>query len=168
MCIHERRFSSINSLFHSSSFDIRALNLVGAMEFSRSNRFSCILTDSITRLCKNGKLVALVAFLSLFLNACLVLLVAYSLQPLVLGLAAAARQSTGRSSFTPRIVFDLVQMTRLLHHLRKDAALPFAVEVAFILAFSTISFFSIISTILISAKNLSPTELLSMIWRQGL
>ncbi|KAH6819263.1 hypothetical protein C2S51_002866 [Perilla frutescens var. frutescens] len=150
------------------------------MELSGSNRFLAILSESIKLLPKNGKLMASVAILSTFLNAVFLLWFAYSVQSLVRGMAAATRKSlmpepnsfhsTSRGSFMPRTGFNPVQITHLLHHLREDAAVLFAVEVAFVLAFSTISFFSTISTILISAvsyngKNSSLKELFSMMWR---
>ncbi|KAI3446674.1 hypothetical protein Pfo_003339 [Paulownia fortunei] len=77
--------------------------------------------------------------------------------------------SADPSSFTPTAGFNYsAQITGQLGHLKEDFALLLAVQIAFFLAFSMISFFSAISTILVSAssytaKNLSLKELFSII-----
>lgn len=129
------------------------------MQFHRSNRFLSIVRDSIKLVAKNRKLIAFIVFLSVILNVIFVLLFARSVQTLVHNLNASFRSF----SLSSRRGFDPNKRTHLLlHNLREDAAFLFALEVAFILAFSTISFFSTVSY---NSKNSSPKELFSMFRR---
>lgn len=182
---------SINSLLHSSEQNTlevvysSKVNLGGAMEFFGLRSCSTILSESIKLLPKNGKLMAFIAIFSAFLYSSFVSLFVYSTQSLVVDMVATSQQSfmpdpssfdpdsfnsADPSSFTPKMGFNPAQITGQLDHLREDFAILLAVEIAFILAFSIISFFSAISAILVSAmsysaKNLSLKELFSMIWR---
>lgn len=161
------------------------------MEFFRSNSFLMVLSESIKLLTRNGRLMAFIAIFSVFLSSSLFLLFSYSLQRLVFDMSANMQKSimpdllsfnmsdpnsfssADPSSFTPKTGFNPDQITTLI---REDLAILFAVQIPLFFVFTVISFFSSISTILVSsisygAKNLSLKELFSKIlktWKSPL
>ncbi|KAL8468838.1 hypothetical protein ACS0TY_031876 [Phlomoides rotata] len=148
--------------------------------FGSISSFLTILNESMRLLPKNGKLMALIAIISVFLSLCFSFLFSYSLQSVVAHMLVSMQQSflpdpttfnmpdtpdpnspTYDTGFNP---FQFIGPPAL----RGDFAILFAVEFTFLLAISIISFFSSISTILVSAvshtsKNLSLNELFSTI-----
>ncbi|KAL0334164.1 UNVERIFIED_CONTAM: hypothetical protein Sangu_1572600 [Sesamum angustifolium] len=109
-----------------------------------------ILYESIKLLRKNGKLMAFIAMFSAVLSSCSVLLFKHNSFP---------------SSFMP----ETGLITGRPGHLGDDSTRLLALQTAFILAISIISFLSSVSTILVSAvsyssKTLSLKDLFSGIW----
>ncbi|KAK6151484.1 hypothetical protein DH2020_014119 [Rehmannia glutinosa] len=138
-----------------------------------------ILNESIKLLPKNGKLMAFIAIFSVVLSSSIFLLFSYILQSLVIDMFVTSQQSfmpdpnsfADPSSLTPQTGFSPAQIIGPLRHLQEDSSIILAVEIAFIFALSVISFFSTISTILVSSlsynsKNSSPKEIFSMIARK--
>lgn len=147
------------------------------MELFRSYSFFTILSESIKLLPKNGKLMALIAIFSAVLSSCFVLLLNYSLQSLVTDMMVTAQQSfmpdpssfdipADPNSFPPSDPSSFMPKTSLITNF---FARLLALQTAFVLAVSIISFFSSVSTILVSAvsyssKTLSLKDLFSGIW----
>ncbi|KAK4431927.1 hypothetical protein Salat_0954800 [Sesamum alatum] len=153
------------------------------MELFKSYNFFTILNESIKLLPKNGKLMAFIAIFSAVLSSSFLLLFNYSLQSLVADMLATAQQSlmpdpssfdipADPSSLSPSDPASFMPtpglITGQLGHLGDDFACLLALQAAFVLAVSIISFLSAVSTILVSAvsyssKTLSLKDLFSSI-----
>lgn len=123
-----------------------------------------ILTDSIKLVSKNGKLMALIALFSLLFTSSLVCLSSFSTKSLLRAMFASIQESLMPDPGSTNGGFDPVKITHLLHQLRQDYAYLYALQLSFALVSSIVSFLSAISTILVSAKNSSLKQLLSMMW----
>ncbi|KAL3623860.1 hypothetical protein CASFOL_032676 [Castilleja foliolosa] len=155
------------------------------MDFSTSHGFFAILSESIKILPKNGKLVSVIALLSIVISSSVSWLFLRSLASLSKDMLVKSQQSfmpdpnsfkiPDPNSFNmpnPTIPgFNPAQIPGPFGQLQEYFSIILVVEIAFFLVSFTVSFFSTISTILISAmsykaKNLSLKELLSMICRK--
>ncbi|KAL6540838.1 hypothetical protein OROMI_024721 [Orobanche minor] len=139
--------------------------------------FLSILSESFKLISKNAKVMSLVALFSIVLISSVFLSYFYSIKSLLIVMFVAYQQSfmpNPNSSSMPDTTdpgFGLDQFTGPFRHLQEDLAIVLAVEIAFCLVFFIISFFSSISTILVSvmsfkSKNSSLKELLSIVCRK--
>ncbi|KAL6534743.1 hypothetical protein OROGR_013418 [Orobanche gracilis] len=139
--------------------------------------FVSILSESFKVISKNAKLMSLVALFSVVLISSVFVSYFYSLKSLLIGMFVTYQQSFMPNPDSSRMPdsaapgFGLDQFTSPFRHLHEDLAIVLAVEIAFCLVFFIISFFSSISTILVSAmsyksKNSSLKELLSIVCRK--
>ncbi|KAL0316586.1 UNVERIFIED_CONTAM: hypothetical protein Sradi_5536800 [Sesamum radiatum] len=154
------------------------------MELFRSYSFFTILNESIKLLPKNGKLMALIAMFSAVLSSCSVFCCSNTPQSLLTDMIVTAQllfmpdlssfnipadpnssPPSDPSAFMPKTGL----ITDRLGHLGDDFARLLALQTAFILVVSIISFLSSVSTVLVSAvsynsKTLTLKDLFSGIW----